>query len=55
LTSATVISHTASKARWILYVFGGLEVGAVILAVVAMRVEKGLAEMGQQRKAKRQG
>jgi hypothetical protein len=48
-----VISHTWSKARWIFYVFGGLEIGAVILAVVAMRVEKGLAEMGQKRKGKR--
>ena len=48
-----VISHAWSKARWIFYVFGGLEIGAVILAVVAMRVEKGLAEMGQKRKGKR--
>ncbi len=40
-----VIAHTLSAERWVLYVFGGLEVGAVILGVVAWRVERGFSEL----------
>jgi hypothetical protein len=36
-----------------LYVFGGLEVGAVILGVVAWRIERGLSEMENKYKKKK--
>jgi hypothetical protein len=48
-----VISHTLSAARWVLYVFGGLEVGAVLLGIVAWRVERGFSEMENKYKKKK--
>lgn len=48
-----VTSHVFSNARWILYIFGGLEVGALFLAIVASRIEGEAAGSGSRYKRRK--
>jgi len=48
-----VVSHVFSNARWILYVFGGLEVGALLLGILASRIEEESAGSGSRYKRRK--
>ncbi|HLJ12661.1 MAG TPA: hypothetical protein VKU82_15810 [Planctomycetaceae bacterium] len=49
-----VISHAFSKARWIVYVFGGLELGAVCFGFIGWRLQRSFdAEADHRHKRKR--
>lgn len=47
-----VLSYTLSSARWVLYVTGGLEVGAVLLGVVGWQLQRRFDAMDNKYKKK---
>ena len=48
-----VIAHTFSNARWIVYVFGGLELGAVIFGIAAWKLGRSFDDFDNRHKKKR--
>jgi hypothetical protein len=49
----TVIRHVLVQSRWVVYVFGGLEVVAALFGVYAWRLGRQFAEMDNRRAKKR--
>ena len=51
--AGSVISHAFSRARWIVYVFGGLELGAVCFGFIGWWLERSFAAEVDRRHKKR--